>query len=349
METRTEQQLPPTNQKGFIKQAWEFLKDVGTGTDLTRISVPAYFIMPRSILEVCARNYMDHIDILVKANEEPHAIDRFSGVMLYLLSVLNELVQVYQSGKKPFNPILGEVFECSAKCGSSVTRFVAEQVSHHPPVTAFHIANKEQGIIFDNCTTLGGAKFTGKEIHVSLDTMMTITFLKHGETYVVDRIPSLVFQLLRWSLELDGRMSMRCIETGMSCELKCKKKPILGGTIAKVSGYIMSGSTPRMKVTGQWNKTLELLDLKTGLKELFNMQDLHRLELAFYDDHESSSTNVWHDVVAYLEQGDWKMANAAKQRIEEEQRQLAKRRDLDQSPFQSRYFRPVGTQWIWKR
>lgn len=35
--------------------------------------------------------------------------------------------------KKPFNPILGETYEFVSKD----FRFVAEQVSHHPPITAF--------------------------------------------------------------------------------------------------------------------------------------------------------------------------------------------------------------------
>lgn len=35
--------------------------------------------------------------------------------------------------KKPFNPILGETYEFV----NSDFRFIAEQVSHHPPITAF--------------------------------------------------------------------------------------------------------------------------------------------------------------------------------------------------------------------
>ena len=35
--------------------------------------------------------------------------------------------------KKPFNPILGETYEFVA----NNSRFIAEQVSHHPPITAF--------------------------------------------------------------------------------------------------------------------------------------------------------------------------------------------------------------------
>ena len=43
--------------------------------------------------------------------------------------------------KKPFNPLLGETYEMIQED----YRFVAEQVSHHPPISAFYF----QGNGFD--------------------------------------------------------------------------------------------------------------------------------------------------------------------------------------------------------
>ena len=39
---------------------------------------------------------------------------------------------------KPFNPILGETFEMR-RMGFD---YIAEQVSHHPPISAYHIEGK---------------------------------------------------------------------------------------------------------------------------------------------------------------------------------------------------------------
>lgn len=39
---------------------------------------------------------------------------------------------------KPFNPILGETFEGEYSCGA---RVFAEQISHHPPVSAWQVAD----------------------------------------------------------------------------------------------------------------------------------------------------------------------------------------------------------------
>lgn len=40
--------------------------------------------------------------------------------------------------KKPFNPILGETYE--ARIGNY--KVVAEQISHHPPITSYYMWNK---------------------------------------------------------------------------------------------------------------------------------------------------------------------------------------------------------------
>ena len=40
--------------------------------------------------------------------------------------------------RKPFNPLLGETYEYSSALKDHCFRFVGEQVSHHPPISAFH-------------------------------------------------------------------------------------------------------------------------------------------------------------------------------------------------------------------
>lgn len=52
------------------------------------------------------------------------------------------------SEKKPLNPILGEVFYGSwpDKDDRGLTSLVVEQVSHHPPITAYYINNDKAGV-----------------------------------------------------------------------------------------------------------------------------------------------------------------------------------------------------------
>jgi hypothetical protein len=48
--------------------------------------------------------------------------------------------------KKPLNAFLGEIFTGSCGPENDETKLVAEQVSHHPPVTACYLWNEKNGI-----------------------------------------------------------------------------------------------------------------------------------------------------------------------------------------------------------
>lgn len=70
---------------------------------------------------------------------------------------------------KPFNPLLGETFEWT----NGNLRYIAEQVSHHPPIGAAHMEN-EHFIVeqFHHVKT----KFLGNslEIHPTGRTVVTL-------------------------------------------------------------------------------------------------------------------------------------------------------------------------------
>lgn len=47
---------------------------------------------------------------------------------------------------KPLNPFLGEIFLGKWEDESGTTQLISEQVSHHPPQTAYRIWNQEHGV-----------------------------------------------------------------------------------------------------------------------------------------------------------------------------------------------------------
>ena len=51
-----------------------------------------------------------------------------------------------QGCKKPYNPLLGEEFVAFWDHGDSKSFMLAEQVSHHPPVSAIYIENRKKNI-----------------------------------------------------------------------------------------------------------------------------------------------------------------------------------------------------------
>lgn len=69
---------------------------------------------------------------LKKAGECSDMLERFKYVIVFIISGLHRgLAQ-----RKPFNPILGETFECGFGDG---TQICLEQVAHHPPISAFQM------------------------------------------------------------------------------------------------------------------------------------------------------------------------------------------------------------------
>jgi hypothetical protein len=83
---------------------------------------------------------------------------------------MKTVVQWYLSGfykkpkglKKPYNPILGEVFRCCWKHpNGSTTFYIAEQVSHHPPISALYVTNRKDGFTL-SATILAKSKFYGR-------------------------------------------------------------------------------------------------------------------------------------------------------------------------------------------
>lgn len=128
---------------------WGILKSA-IGKDLFRIPVPIQFCEPLSMLQrVCEA--MEYAYLLDRAASEQ--LDPKRRLLLIAAFIVGEYASTAAGGKrvsKPLNPLLGETFEFyrgegswaaadgsdSAKSGFEY-RYLAEQVSHHPPISAF--------------------------------------------------------------------------------------------------------------------------------------------------------------------------------------------------------------------
>ena len=68
----------------------------------------------------------------MKAARHPDPLMRLTMATVAVIAQYN-VVRVPR--EKPFNPVLGESFEYVTEN----FRFISEQVSHHPPISAYHI------------------------------------------------------------------------------------------------------------------------------------------------------------------------------------------------------------------
>lgn len=130
------------------------LSQVKIGMDLTKVVLPTFILEKRSLLEMYA-DYFAHPDLFTNIADQKDPRSR-------MIEVVRWYVSSYHAGrksavaKKPYNPILGEIFQCHWDlpidsqisentsttsvadgpvpwCTRDQLTFVAEQVSHHPP------------------------------------------------------------------------------------------------------------------------------------------------------------------------------------------------------------------------
>src|SRR5690606_20607891 len=116
---------------------------------------------------------------------------------------------------KPYNPILGEHFHCKWEHEDSTTFYHAEQVSHHPPISAIYWENPKKGII--HYGTLGfGMNFLGNSGEAWLKGGYKLVALKHGEVYEAS-FPKFVGRGIFWGsqvFEKVGKQEIKCEKTG---------------------------------------------------------------------------------------------------------------------------------------
>jgi hypothetical protein len=92
--------------------------------------------------------------LLSKASLEPDPLLRLAYVTAFQISRYCTAVDRLQ---KPFNPLLGETYELV----TNHYRLIAEQVSHHPPITAYHVEAQGYELFSQQVTTM---RFNGRHM-----------------------------------------------------------------------------------------------------------------------------------------------------------------------------------------
>ena len=135
------------------KGSWtSFLRSIASfNGDLSSLTAPAFILSTTSLTEFSAY-WSEHPSIFVAPTKEADPAKRALLVLKWFLSTLKQQYSSRSdklgSEKKPLNPFLGELFLGTWKDDGAVgeTKLVSEQVSHHPPVTAYSIRNDKHGI-----------------------------------------------------------------------------------------------------------------------------------------------------------------------------------------------------------
>nr|XP_029723369.1 oxysterol-binding protein-related protein 8 isoform X7 [Aedes albopictus] len=320
----------PEEHKSLI---WFLVKQVRPGMDLSKVVLPTFILEPRSFLDKLADSYY-HADILSKAVLEDDPFTRMKTVVQWYLS---GFYKKPKGLKKPYNPILGETFRCYWQHeNGSRTFYIAEQVSHHPPISVFYVTNRQDGFCI-SCSILAKSKFYGNSTSAILEGVATLTLLPRGESYTLTvpyaHCKGILMGTL--SMELGGKVSVECENTGYKTELEFKLKPFLGGNeyTNLITGKLKLGKETLATINGHWDGEIRIKDSRTNEESvLFNpstdirAKRLKRFTVPMESQGMTESERLWQHVTAAIRRDDQVGATEEKTALEEAQRISAKER-----------------------
>ncbi|XP_030404542.1 oxysterol-binding protein-related protein 8 isoform X2 [Gopherus evgoodei] len=337
---------------------WMLLKQVRPGMDLSKVVLPTFILEPRSFLDKLS-DYYYHADFLSEAALEENAYNRMKKVVKWYLS---GFYKKPKGLKKPYNPILGETFRCMwiHPRTNSKTFYIAEQVSHHPPVSAFYVSNRKDGFCLSG-SILAKSKFYGNSLSAILDGEGRLMFLNRGEDYVMTMPYAHCKGILygTMTLELGGTVNIACEKTGYSATIEFKLKPFLGNndSVNQISGKIKLGKEVLATLEGHWDSEIIISDKKTDVSETFwnptseiRQRRLTRYTVKFDEQDNFESEKLWQQVTRAITNKDQTEATNEKCVLEDAQRKAAKERKLKGEEWTCKLFEQdsVTGEWHYK-
>uniref|UniRef100_A0A8C6LR06 Oxysterol-binding protein n=1 Tax=Nothobranchius furzeri TaxID=105023 RepID=A0A8C6LR06_NOTFU len=236
---------------------WSILKKC-IGMELSKIAMPVVFNEPLSFLQRISE-YMEHTHLIHKACSLSDSIERMQVVAAFAVSAV---ASQWERTGKPFNPLLGETFELTRE--DEGYRLISEQVSHHPPVSAFHVESLKQEFEFHG-SIYPKLKFWGKSVEAEPKGTMTLELLKHKEAYTWVNPMCCVHNIILGKLWIEqyGAVEITNHSTGDTCVLNFKPCGMFGKDLHKVEGYIQDKSKKKQRVIyGKWTECIYGVDPK---------------------------------------------------------------------------------------
>ena len=370
MKENHEYSLESENMEEHKSLILHLLSKLKLGMDLTKVSLPTFILEPRSLLEMFA-DFYGYPDLFLKISEQQSAEERMLAAVEYYLTSFYAARKGHYS-KKPYNPVLGEIFQCSwESCGNQthgdVTKtetteesrdcrlqYVAEQVSHHPPVSAFYVECPQKNMCM-NCHVWTKSKFYGMSIGVELIGDGVLTLLNHDEEYVFTFPNAYCRSILThpWH-ELGGKVNISCSKTGYSSSITFHTKPMYGGIRDHITGEVKHLPSGRIvcKINGQWTEKIEMTLPDKGVQQVkviepktIKKTSKKLRPVSIQQDNESRK--LWSQVTDAVRQDDINKAAEEKQELEEKQRLEAKEREESGTQWVAKLFHQHGEKWLY--
>ncbi|XP_051736168.1 oxysterol-binding protein-related protein 2b [Ctenopharyngodon idella] len=234
---------------------WSILKKC-IGLELSKITMPIVFNEPLSFLQRISE-YMEHTYLIQKACSQTDSIERMQTVAAFAVSAV---ASQWDRTGKPFNPLLGETYELTRE--DQGFRLISEQVSHHPPISAFHTESLTGEFEFHG-SIYPKLKFWGKSVEAEPKGTITLELHKHKEAYTWTNPFCCVHNVILGKLWIEqyGTVEIVNHSTGEKCVLNFKPCGMFGKELHRVEGYIQDKSKKkRCVIYGKWTECMWSVD-----------------------------------------------------------------------------------------
>ncbi|XP_042564945.1 oxysterol-binding protein-related protein 3 isoform X2 [Clupea harengus] len=245
------ERLPSPSPSTSGVSLWNILKN-NIGKDLSKVAMPVQLNEPLNTLQRLSEE-LEYSQLLDRA---AHTHDPYQR-MVYIatFAVSGYASSYFRAGGKPFNPVLGETYECERP--DKGLRFLAEQVSHHPPVSACHADSKNftfwQDMRWKN-------KFWGKSMEIVPVGTTHVTLPGSGDHYEWNKVTSCIHNILsgqRW-IEHYGEISIKNSSSDLChCKITFLKAKYWNSSVCEVKGVVLDQKGKAVhSLFGKWHEAM---------------------------------------------------------------------------------------------
>jgi len=232
-----------------------------------------------------------------------------------------------------------------------------EQVSHHPPVTAYNISNKEHGVYLQGYNAQK-ASFS-RTIYVKQIGHAVYSIPAFNETYLIT-LPNLHIEGLIFGapfVELNDKTYITS-SSGYTAKIDYSGKGWVSGKKNSFTAVMYPTGKERnilYTIKGQWTKSFEIREGSSKEGNLVDAYDADNtpatpLIVAPIEQQDPmESRRAWAKVAEGIGKGDMDMAGAEKSKIENAQREMRNKERSEGRVWERRYFSQVENDEVLKK
>ncbi|KDR22246.1 oxysterol-binding protein-related protein 6-like [Zootermopsis nevadensis] len=243
---RTKLSAPRPDTEGL--SLWNLLcKNIGK--DLSQVSMPVALNEPLNMLQRMCEE-LEYSELLDKAAEVDEPYERMVYIAAFAVSSYGS--SYFRAGSKPFNPVLGETYECIRE--DKGFRFIAEQVSHHPPISVCYAESRN--FIFSQDARIK-TKFWGKSMEFQPTGSVNVQLPRYGDQYQWNKVTTCVHNLFGGQRWVDQYGELRITNGRINCKLTFVKASYWSAKRHEVFGVVTNeeGKVVR-NLFGKWSEAL---------------------------------------------------------------------------------------------